>query len=158
VGQRGYRRRRARCAFVDPRTGLRCPVQVKKAGNTFCCHDHAVRARTTPRVTAPGAKARFVQARQQVQDALWAVLSSQAVAGCLDPAAALHSCMLVLDKRYTTGYHAGLAAAQKRARALRLTESRAALDQFLGSRFGKAFVGGNLSPDALARFKFGGKR
>lgn len=154
MGQRGYRKRRYRCALVDPRSGLRCHAQVRRAGNTFCSHAHAVLARTAPRDTGPASRARRQAARQALLDQLQAALEQVAAGGPVPVPVALPIVAGQLDAQYEKGYHAGLLTAQKRTRALRLTESQASVERFLGSRFGKAFIGGQLSPNALARFRF----
>lgn len=58
--------------------------------------------------------------------------------------------MAVVDARYDRGYAAGRAKLRQETRALRLMASKDALEQFLGSRFGKAFVLGDLKPEDLA--------
>lgn len=160
MGQRGYRKRRARCALVDPRTGLRCRVQVKKAGSKYCCHAHAVLARPkSSRVTAPGARAIAAAGRRKAYEEAAAALRVYADEhGRVPLTAVLAVVFEQLDRRYDQGKHAGYVIGQRQARQLRLKQSRGALDEFLGSRFGKAFVAGELSPQALARFEFGGKR
>lgn len=160
MGQRGYRKRRARCAFVDPRTGLRCRVQVKKAGSKFCCLSHAARSRSkVSQVTEPGARAIKAAARRRAYDEVAQALRAYADEhGRVPLTAVLAVVFEKLDSRYDQGYHAGLVIGQRRARQLRLTKSREFLNEFVASRFGKGFMMGELSPEALARFEFGGSR
>ena len=70
--------------------------------------------------------------------------------------AAIPIAMSVVDARYDRGYAAGRAKLRQETRSLRLMASKDALEQFLGSRFGKASVLGDLKPDDLAKFRFGG--
>ncbi len=157
----GYRKRRMRCCFVEVRTGLQCAKQVKKAGSRFCSLSHAARNRvqTTKAVVEPGARATYRAARAKDEDRLLAQLRMLVDDhGRVSLLAVLPVAMHVADARYARGYAAGRAKRRFDVRKLRLTESKAALETFMGSRFGKAFIGGDLSPDDLAKFTFGFKR
>ncbi len=160
MGQRGYRKRRLRCQFVDPRSGLRCRVQVKRAGSTYCSCAHAAAARP-PRVARPepGARARHQQARtaakDRLQDALQLVADDQ---GRVPLLMAVRMTLEARDEGYARGYSAGHEKQRSRGHKLRLETSRHAVNEFLGTRFGKAFIMGNLRPEDLANFSFGGSR
>lgn len=115
-------------------------------------------ARTTPAVTEPGARQKARLARQRVLDQLQEELSRVSDAMGRVPLTALMPLVAkTLDQRYERGYTAGLLTGRRPSRMLRLTLSQDSLKQFLGTRFGKAFMNGQLSPDALANFKFGGR-
>lgn len=160
MGQRGYRKRRARCALVDRRTGLRCRLQVKKAGSKYCSIAHAAASRSKEsRVTEPGARAVRDAARHRAyEDAAAALRVFADEHGRVPLTAVLAVVFDKMDSRYDRGRATGYAVGVKQARQLRLKQSRAKLDEFLGTRFGKAFVTGDLKPEALAKFEFGGPR
>lgn len=160
MGQRGYRKYRKRCAYVDPRSGLRCRVQVKRAGSTYCSCAHAAAARP-PGVARPepGARAKHQQARTSAKDRLQDAL--QLVADDQRRVPLLMAVMTALDARdegYVRGYTAGHEKQRFKGHKLRLESSRHAVYEFLGTKFGKAFILGALSPEDLANFSFGGKR
>ena len=159
MGQRGQRKPRRRCQFVDPRSGLRCRLQVKKAGNTYCSVAHAAASRPkAPReAVVPGAKATHQRARAAARVRLAARLPSDAQ-GRVDVGVAIQVALDARDESYRAGYHAALMRQRKHVHRLRLTQSRAALDEFLGSRFGKGFITGDLRPEDLANFSFGNSR
>jgi hypothetical protein len=145
---------------VDPRSGLRCRLQVKRAGRTFCSCAHAIAARPKGTwTTAPGARARHRAAQEATRQRFAAAL--QLLADDHDHVPLLTVLQMLLDAQddgYASGYHAGLVTGRKQTRMLRLTASKSALDVFLGSRFGKSFIAGDLRPDDLANFSFRGKR
>lgn len=160
MGQRGYRQHRKRCGYVDPRSGLRCRVQVKRAGSTYCSCAHAAAARP-PGVARPepGARARHQQARTAAKDRLQDAL--QLVADDQSRVPLLMAVMTALDARdegYARGYTAGHEKKRFQGHKLRLETSRHALNEFLGGRFGKAFIMGDLRPEDLANFSFGNSR
>lgn len=156
MGQRGQRKVRRRCGYVDPLTGVRCRRQVKKPNRTFCSHVHATAAR--PRAswnTAPGARARHHAAQEATRQRLTAAL--QLLANDQGRVPLLTVLQMLMDTRtesYASGYAAGHRTGRQQAHALRLESSRAALDSFIGSRFGKSFITGNLRPEELASFSF----
>lgn len=159
MGQRGQRKSRRRCAFVDIRTGLRCAKQVKKAGSTYCSISHGARARcqTVKTVVEPGARAVYRTARAKDVERLTLQLRKMADEhGRVPLIAVVPVAMAIGDVRYQRGYATGRSKLRFETRKLRLTASKSALDEFLGSRFGKRFITGELRPDDLAKFKFGG--
>jgi len=161
MGQRGYRKRRLRCQFVDPRSGLRCRVQVKWAGCKFCSQVHANAAKCglTPPAAASGARARHLQARenarQRITDALQMMPDDQ---GRVPLLTAVQIAIEARDEGYARGYSAGHEKGRDQARTLRLETSRLAVNEFLATRFGKGFILGNLRAEDLANFSFGGSR
>ncbi len=142
-----------------PEVRLRCRTQVKRAGSKFCSTAHAAQARTTTRVTAPGARAHFTQTRQKDIDALTQALVDAADdVGRVPVTTAVSLAATLADKRYDIGYRAAAEKTRSYARKLRLTLAADAVNMFLGSRFGNAFVSGELSPEDLAKFSFGGRQ
>jgi hypothetical protein len=157
MGQRGYKKRRNRCALVDAK-GQRCSVQVKKAGNRYCCAQHAAAARPAGHArVAPGSRARHQAAVGRLAAHLRAALVGQAEDGRVTIDAAVQVALDAAQARYDRGYTAGYARMRHETSALRLQLSKAALDDFLGSRFGNGFITGDLKPAELAKFKFGGQ-
>jgi hypothetical protein len=156
VRQRGNRKVRKRCGYVDPTVDLRCRRQVNRAGATYCSPAHATASRPkATRNTAPGARARHHAAQEATRQRLTAAL--QLLANDQGWVPLLVVLQMLMDTRtegYASGYAAGHRTGRQQAHALRLESSRAALDEFIGSRFGKSFIAGTLQPERLATFSF----
>ena len=160
MGQRGYRKRRGRCKFVDPRSGLRCQRQVKKAGSKYCSRSHSARSRgPAANRPEPGCRARYRKAKEaglaRVVERLRALADEH---GRVPLTAVLPLLDEYADDRYACGYQAGRAKLRFETRRLRLTASKDALNEFLMTKLGKGFVAGDIRPDDLSKFKFGGTR
>lgn len=158
MGQRGMRLQRRRCQYVDPKTGVQCSVQVKRPGRRHCGVRHAALARRKEtRVVEPGALAKAREAArlavEEVQGALLAIADD----GRVQVDEAMPIVARALARRYTAGYHSAFMTYSKRAR-LRLTASRDQVTEFVNSAFGKQFLDGSLTPEALDEISFvGGK-
>ena len=132
---------------------------MKWAGCKYCSHAHAMAARPPAQVVEPGARARYSQGRARAEAELRALLGELiGEDGRIPLDEAVAVAMVVVERRYERGYLAGRAKLRADTRTLRLMASQDALERFVGSRVGKAFVMGTLSPDALAKFSFGGRR
>jgi hypothetical protein len=129
-------------------------MQVKVAGSKYCsrrCAGLAQRKQSSP---LPGAKAAYYAAHQRaLDDAMEQLRESTDDVGRV-PLTAVRSVLSeALERRWSAGY----ATALQRRRFSRLRLSRSVIDEFLGSRFGSAFVTGELSPEALAGLSFSSK-
>jgi hypothetical protein len=148
----------ARCAYVDPHTG-QCRVRVKRKGARYCCPEHfhhASRKRDASKHVASASLKRYHQAREKDLARLTTQMRTMADAeGRVPIATAVQVAMAVADVRYLKGYNAGQGRLARHARTLRLTQSKAAITEFLGTRFGKQFILGDLKPEDLAAFSFG---
>jgi hypothetical protein len=141
---------------------MRCQAQVKRAGNRFCSCSHAALARYATRPNHKpelGARERYRKAKAEALDKLKTNLLAFADEfGRISITAAMPWLDRFADERHTRGQLTAQARLRYHHRKLRMIESRNKLDEFLGTRFGKHFVTGELSPRELARFRFGGKR
>lgn len=159
MGQRGHRKYRFRCQYVDPDTGLRCRVQVKRAGSKYCGREHAWAAqRGLPVAVQPlAAKGRYLAARKALRARVEVALRQLGLEG-QRLADVMQITMETADARYRAGYTAGITTAGKRTRRLKLSTSKQVLSEFVGSKVGKVFTNGNIGHDALANFRFGLER
>jgi hypothetical protein len=143
---------RRRCEFVDWRSGYRCPERVKERRRKYCCIAHAIAHRPNVRRTPPNAHA---ATRIQTLDEALAAVQSVATDGTVPLTALRPIVASYLEGCYRRGYHAGLVRAQRNARSLRLALAKDAVESLLATRFGRAFLTGTITVDALDQLHFG---